>query len=43
MIGAGIFLTSGLLMEGLGNPLLMILLWIVGGIIAADFGKTLDS
>lgn len=34
MIGAGIFITSGLLMEDLGNPLLLILLWIVGGIIA---------
>ena len=34
MIGAGIFTTTGLLMEGLRNPLLMILLWIVGGIIA---------
>jgi APA family basic amino acid/polyamine antiporter len=27
MIGAGIFITSGLLMEDLGNPLLLILLW----------------
>ena len=34
MIGAGIFLTSGLLMRDLGNPLLMIFLWIVGGVIA---------
>jgi len=34
MIGAGIFTTTGLLMEDLRNPLLMILLWIVGGIIA---------
>jgi APA family basic amino acid/polyamine antiporter len=34
MIGAGIFITSGLLMEDLGNPLLLILLWIVGGLIA---------
>jgi basic amino acid/polyamine antiporter, APA family len=34
MIGAGIFTTSGLLMSGLGNPVLMITLWIVGGIIA---------
>jgi len=34
MIGAGIFTTSGLLMSDLQNPLLMILLWIVGGIIA---------
>lgn len=34
MIGAGIFMTSGLLMGDLNSPLLMILLWIVGGIIA---------
>jgi len=34
MIGSGIFLTSGLLMTDLHNPLLMILLWIGGGIIA---------
>jgi APA family basic amino acid/polyamine antiporter len=34
MIGAGIFTTSGLLMGDLNNPLLMIILWIVGGIIA---------
>jgi len=34
MIGAGIFTTSGLLMSDLQNPLLMILLWIGGGIIA---------
>ena len=34
MIGAGIFTTSGLLMSGLGNPLLMLSLWVVGGIIA---------
>jgi APA family basic amino acid/polyamine antiporter len=34
MVGAGIFTTSGLLMSDLGNPILMILLWIVGGIIA---------
>lgn len=34
MIGAGIFTTSGLLMADLYNPLLMILLWIGGGIIA---------
>lgn len=34
MIGAGIFTTSGLLMTGLGNPVLMIILWGVGGIIA---------
>ncbi|MBN2710562.1 MAG: amino acid permease [Calditrichaceae bacterium] len=34
MIGAGIFTTSGLLMQDLQNPLLMLLLWLVGGIIA---------
>ena len=27
MIGAGIFTTSGLLMAGLNNPLLMLSLW----------------
>ena len=34
MIGAGIFTTSGLLMTGLVNPVLMLGLWVVGGIIA---------
>jgi basic amino acid/polyamine antiporter, APA family len=34
MIGAGIFTTSGLLMSDLNSPLLMLSLWIVGGIIA---------
>jgi len=34
MIGAGIFTTSGLLMSGLNNPVLMIILWTAGGIIA---------
>jgi basic amino acid/polyamine antiporter, APA family len=34
MIGAGIFTTSGLLMAGLHDPMLLILLWVVGGIIA---------
>jgi APA family basic amino acid/polyamine antiporter len=34
MIGAGIFTTSGLLMSGLNNPVLMIILWVAGGIIA---------
>jgi len=34
MIGAGIFTTSGLLMSDLGNPLLLLALWVVGGIIA---------
>lgn len=34
MIGAGIFTTSGLLIGDLKSPLLMLLLWIIGGIIA---------
>lgn len=34
MIGAGIFTTSGLLMQDLRNPWLMIALWVVGGLIA---------
>lgn len=34
MIGAGIFTTSGLLMTGLNDPLLMLILWAAGGFIA---------
>jgi basic amino acid/polyamine antiporter, APA family len=34
MIGAGIFTTSGLLMSGLNNPLLMLALWVAGGFLA---------
>jgi APA family basic amino acid/polyamine antiporter len=34
MIGAGIFTTSGLLLLELGSPLLMITLWVGGGILA---------
>jgi len=34
MVGAGIFTTSGLLMAGLHDPILMMVLWAVGGIIA---------
>ena len=34
MVGAGIFTTSGLLLAGLNNPLLMLALWVIGGIIA---------
>jgi APA family basic amino acid/polyamine antiporter len=34
MIGAGIFTTSGLLMQDLHNPIIMIFLWVVGGTIA---------
>jgi APA family basic amino acid/polyamine antiporter len=34
MVGTGIFTTSGLVMENLGNPITMIILWIVGGFIA---------
>lgn len=34
MIGAGIFTTSGLLIQDLGDPIVMIALWILGGLIA---------
>ncbi len=34
MVGAGIFTTSGLLMAGLNDPVLMLGLWVVGGLIA---------
>ena len=34
IIGAGIFTTSGFVMDLIGNPLLMLSLWFVGGIIA---------
>lgn len=34
MIGAGIFTTSGLLMGDLGDPWMLMLLWVVGGILA---------
>jgi basic amino acid/polyamine antiporter, APA family len=34
MVGAGIFTTSGLLMQQLGDPGLMLVLWIVGGVLA---------
>ncbi len=34
MIGAGIFTTSGLLLRDLGHPLLMLLLWVIGGVVA---------
>jgi APA family basic amino acid/polyamine antiporter len=34
MVGAGIFTTSGLLLAGLNDPVLMMVLWVVGGIIA---------
>ena len=34
MIGAGIFTTSGLLMSGLRNPIVMLGLWAAGGVIA---------
>jgi len=34
MIGAGIFTTSGLLMKDLHNPMLMIFLWGIAGLIA---------
>jgi APA family basic amino acid/polyamine antiporter len=34
MIGAGIFTTSGLLMQQLGSPTLMLTLWLAGGMLA---------
>jgi len=34
MIGAGIFTTSGLLLAQLHNPLLLLMLWVIGGAIA---------
>jgi APA family basic amino acid/polyamine antiporter len=34
IIGAGIFTSTGFLMDSLGNPLLMLTLWFVGGLIA---------
>ena len=34
MIGAGIFTTSGLLMAGLNDPMLMLALWVAGGVLA---------
>jgi APA family basic amino acid/polyamine antiporter len=34
MVGAGIFTTSGLILAGLNNPVLMLALWAVGGVIA---------
>jgi basic amino acid/polyamine antiporter, APA family len=34
MVGAGIFTTAGLLMAGLHDPILMLILWVIGGIIA---------
>ena len=34
MIGAGIFTTSGLLMQDLHDPLLMLVLWFAGGVVA---------
>lgn len=34
MIGAGIFTTSGLLMQELGNPMLLLGLWLIGGMVA---------
>ena len=34
IIGAGIFTTTGYLMGFLGNPVLMVSLWLIGGLIA---------
>ena len=43
IIGAGIFTTTGYLMDYLNNPVIMLLLWLVGGIIsfcgALSFGE----
>src|SRR4030065_1267780 len=34
MTGAGIFTTSGLLMKDLHHPVVMLALWLVGGLVA---------
>jgi APA family basic amino acid/polyamine antiporter len=34
IVGAGIFTTSGLLLAQLHDPLVLLILWVVGGIIA---------
>jgi APA family basic amino acid/polyamine antiporter len=34
MIGAGIFTTSGLIMADLNNPVLILVLWFIGGLLA---------
>src|SRR6056297_2077346 len=34
MVGTGIFTTSGLLMENLRSPVVMIVLWGIGGLVA---------
>jgi APA family basic amino acid/polyamine antiporter len=34
IIAAGIFTTTGYLMDFLGNPVLMLVLWLVGGVVA---------
>lgn len=34
IIGAGIFTTSGLLMESLGNVIFMLSIWLIGGLVA---------
>ncbi len=34
MVGSGIFLTSGILMRGLHNPMVMLALWLIGGLVA---------
>lgn len=50
MIGAGIFTMSGLLMKGLGNPVLLMMLWILGGLFAlcgalaySDLGRAMPQ
>ena len=34
MVGTGIFITSGLILADLNNPLIMILIWLAGGMMA---------
>ncbi len=34
IVGAGIFTTTGYLMNYIGNPIVMLVLWVVGGLIA---------
>ncbi len=34
MVGTGIFITSGLLLADLNNPLIMVLIWLAGGMMA---------
>ena len=34
MVGAGIFTTTGIIMNDLSNPLLLIVFWLIGGLLA---------